>query len=112
MDTITAEVIPPAEPNAWEAIPEGEYAIVELFGHTTLVGRIAAMDPQASDIQVREARMTFMAGAQHLFSSIMTILDPGDEPTEQDLNRIALIAAELDAFSEELKASLETKGTA
>lgn len=44
MDTVTAEVIPPAEPNAWEVIPEGEYAIVELFGHTTLIGRIAEVE--------------------------------------------------------------------
>jgi hypothetical protein len=28
----------------WEAIPEGEYAIVELFGHTTLVGRVTEVE--------------------------------------------------------------------
>lgn len=28
----------------WEAIADGEYAIVELFGHTTLVGRIAEVE--------------------------------------------------------------------
>ena len=34
--TATAEVMPPAAP--WEALPEGQYAIVELMGHTTLAG--------------------------------------------------------------------------
>jgi hypothetical protein len=36
------EVIPPSAP--WEALPDGEYAIVELFGHTTLVGRITEVE--------------------------------------------------------------------
>lgn len=34
----TIETLPPAE------LPPGEYAIVELFGHTTLVGRIAEIE--------------------------------------------------------------------
>lgn len=37
------EILPPAdsaEPKPWDALPAGEYGIVELFGHTTLVGRI------------------------------------------------------------------------
>lgn len=41
----TVEVMPPAaEPKPWEAIPDGDFAIVELFGHTTLVGRIAEVE--------------------------------------------------------------------
>jgi len=51
-----------------------------------------------------------MAGAQHLFSSIMTILDPGDEPTEADMKRMELIAKEMAAFYEELKRELPTVG--
>ena len=38
----TAEVMPPASP--WEALPEGDYAIVELMGHTTLVGRVTEIE--------------------------------------------------------------------
>ncbi|MBX9944955.1 MAG: hypothetical protein K2Y40_12805 [Reyranella sp.] len=41
------EILPPADTAAskpWEAIPEGEYGIVELFGHTTLVGRITEIE--------------------------------------------------------------------
>lgn len=33
-----------AKPATWESLPEGEYAIVELFGHTTLVGRVAEVE--------------------------------------------------------------------
>jgi hypothetical protein len=53
--------------------------------------------------QIRELRAAFFGGAQHLFGSIMGILDPGTEPTERDLRRMDLIAHELEAFIEEFK---------
>ena len=40
--TATAEIMPPVAP--WEALPEGQYAIVELMGHTTLVGRVTEIE--------------------------------------------------------------------
>lgn len=43
-DRTAAEIIPPAEPTPWSALPAGDYAIVELFGHTTLVGRIGEIE--------------------------------------------------------------------
>lgn len=59
---------------------------------------LAAEMPPA---QLEEMRNVFFAGAQHLFSSLITILDPGEvEPTEADLARMDLIAAELKAFLE------------
>lgn len=46
MDTITetsaVEVLAPAAP--WEALPDGQYAIVELMGHSTLVGRVTEIE--------------------------------------------------------------------
>jgi hypothetical protein len=39
-----------------------------------------------------------MAGAQHLFFTIMRTLDPGEEPTEADLKRFDLVAQELQKF--------------
>ena len=39
---VVTEVMPPAAP--FEALPEGQYAIVELMGHTTLVGRITEIE--------------------------------------------------------------------
>jgi hypothetical protein len=64
--------------------------------------------------QLEEMRNVFFAGAQHLFSSIITILDPGDiEPTEADLQRMDLIATEIKAFIEVFAAAhLPVKGTA
>lgn len=58
-----------------------------------------------SDIQRRECRKAFFSGAQHLFASIMTILEPGEEPTQADLERMNKINAELEEFVEELKKS-------
>jgi hypothetical protein len=47
-------------------------------------------------------RIAYMAGAQHLFSSIMTILEPGQMETEADVSRLDLIDKELDKFAQEL----------
>lgn len=60
--------------------------------------RYLAMAKDAPDIQVNEMRLAFMAGAEHLFSSIMSILDPGEESTDADLRRMDLIDAELDSW--------------
>ena len=56
----------------------------------------------ATETQVSEMRKSFFMGAEHLFSSIMSILDPGAEPTERDLNRMTLIHKELEAFRKEV----------
>src|SRR4051794_31213244 len=65
--------------------------------------RLAAIPPDAPEVQVREMRKAYMAGAQHLFSSIMGILDPGEEPTDADMARLDLIHGELEAFRHELE---------
>lgn len=66
--------------------------------------RALSVPDSAPDIQVREMRGAFFAGAQHLFASIMTILDPeGEEPTENDMRRMSLIHAELQAYLAEFK---------
>ncbi|MEN3234692.1 hypothetical protein PUR29_13915 [Methylobacterium ajmalii] len=63
--------------------------------------------------QVADLRKAFMAGAQHTWGSIMTMLDPGADPTTADLSRMAKIQAELDAFGAELaRDHYPTKGTA
>jgi hypothetical protein len=68
---------------------------------------ILAIPADAPPTQLAEMRMAFMAGAQHLWGSIMGVLDPGAEPTEQDMRRMDLIAAELAKFTTELRAKLE-----
>lgn len=49
--------------------------------------------------QLDDMRKAFYAGALHLFSSIMTILEPGAEPTEKDEKRLSLINDELEKFA-------------
>lgn len=47
-------------------------------------------------------RKAFFLGAEHLFSTVMMILGPEQEPTERDLQRMSLVSAELEAFKLEL----------
>jgi hypothetical protein len=60
--------------------------------------RYGVMHRDAPPLQVKEMRMAFFAGAQHLFASIMGILEPGAEPTENDLARLTLIQSELESY--------------
>jgi hypothetical protein len=63
----------------------------------------------APPIQFQEMRLAYMAGAEHLFSSIMNILDPGDEPTEADMHRLDLIGKEIDEWRERLAERVQGK---
>jgi hypothetical protein len=65
--------------------------------------RLLVVPLDAPAIQLNDLRYAFMAGAYHLFSSIMTVLDPGAEETDADLRRMALIHQELDTFRKELE---------
>ena len=49
--------------------------------------RLFVMPPNAPPIQLDECRLAFMSGAQHLFASIMNILDPDAEPTDATCTR-------------------------
>jgi len=60
--------------------------------------RARAIPADAPQIQVDEMRNAFFAGAHHLFASIMTILDPGAEPTKRDYLRMDAIDKELREF--------------
>ena len=74
--------------------------------------RLACIPGDAPAVQLAEMRFAFMAGAQHLFTSMLTILDPDDEPSEADMRKMELIDAELQAFGKELEARLPTGGRA
>lgn len=52
----------------------------------------------ASELQRQEMHEAYFVGAQHLFASIMGIMDPDEEPTEKDMARMSLIAEELATF--------------
>ncbi len=65
--------------------------------------RLAAIPLDAPATQLEEMRGAFFAGAQHLFSSMMAIMDPGEEPTKADLDRLSLIQGELDSFIQQFE---------
>lgn len=65
------------------------------------------MSPEASESEVQDMRWAFFAGAQHIFASIMTVLEEGEEPTERDIARMDLIDAELEEWRAEVAAAGE-----
>ncbi len=63
--------------------------------------------------QLRNLRIAFFAGSQHVFGSITTMLEAGDEATDADMARMSAIAAELDEFIATYMAQMvKTKGNA
>ena len=67
----------------------------------------------ASPVQRDEMLLSFMAGAQHVFASMVSGLDPGDEPTEADMRRYDRMHAELEAWTDRLLArAMPTQGSA
>jgi len=64
----------------------------------------------ASDVQRDEMRFAFFAGAEHLFTSMMSMLDPGEDPTTADLSRMDKLAEELAQFRENLRGRVQAAG--
>lgn len=56
-----------------------------------------------------DLREAYYSGAQHLFASIMTVLDDDDEPSAEDLRRMDLIHAELEAWGVEAQRRYEAR---
>jgi hypothetical protein len=65
--------------------------------------RLMVVPASAPEMQLIEMRKAFFAGAQHLFASIMSVMDDSREPTENDLRRVEQIHMELEGFGEELQ---------
>ncbi len=70
------------------------------------------LPPSAGEIQSKETRMAFYAGAAHLYASILCVLEPGNEPSARDLDRMQLIHIELENFNQEMALQSPTKGQA
>lgn len=68
-----------------------------------------AMPKNASERQVKECKLYFMAGAQHLFASIMQSLEAGSEPTDTDLRRMENINTELDVWKAKIEARFNSQ---
>lgn len=60
--------------------------------------RFSALPLDAPKIQLEEMRNAFFAGAQHLLASLMAAMDPGDDPTGDNMARMDKIQAELREF--------------
>ena len=69
--------------------------------------RLTCIPDNAPAVQLHEMRLAYMAGAQHVFSS----MDEDREPTENDLAKLDLLHKELAAFQGELELWVaKTKG--
>lgn len=60
------------------------------------------LPPDAPPLQVSEMRKAFFMGAQHLYASMLAVMDEDSDPTEADMQRIGLIHTELEAFRMEV----------
>jgi hypothetical protein len=56
----------------------------------------------ASDVQIKETKQAYYAGASLLWYALMQTLDTGTEATDADLARMESIQEEVDAFGEQL----------
>lgn len=63
---------------------------------------MAYPDRELPAVQRLALEQSFLAGAYHLFSSLMNTLDPDAEPTEQDVRRLDKIHTELECYRKEL----------
>ena len=65
--------------------------------------RNLVVPPDAPEDQLRETKQAFFAGAASLLEAVNNcILDPGDEPTAGDFERMGKIQDELDEFGANL----------
>jgi hypothetical protein len=56
------------------------------------------ISPDAPPIQLSEMRLAFMAGAEHVWSSMLNLLDEDKEPTADDMRRMEMIQREIDEW--------------
>lgn len=55
----------------------------------------------AGKIQRDECRKAWFFGADHVFSSMLTMIDAGEEPTQNDLERMDKLDTELKNFKDQ-----------
>lgn len=91
-----------------ELIQQGKIIEAGFVGYRAMV-----LHKDAPEVQIRECRLAFYAGAKHLFDSIMHTLDDDAEPTEADLERVEKIDQELQAFGAQvIGETIKTEGRA
>jgi hypothetical protein len=60
---------------------------------------VQVMHPGVTNTELERLRNAYFAGAQHLYASIMAIMDEDREVTERDLKRMEQIHEELTAWA-------------
>jgi hypothetical protein len=88
-----------ADSLAKRLVHEGKLIEAGWIGYNHLV-----LSKDAPQVQRDECRMAFFAGAQHLFGSMLGILEEDRDPTPADLERMSQINAELESFLVTFKA--------
>lgn len=63
----------------------------------------AVIPPDAPDVQRIESRRAFYAGARSAMAGLMSFLDPGEEPTQADLDKMTALMKELDDFARHVR---------
>ena len=64
----------------------------------------AVLPANVSPVQRQEMRRAFYGGAQGLLYSILKLLTPGVEPSEDDMRMMSGIERELSDFADQVKA--------
>jgi hypothetical protein len=60
--------------------------------------------------QIHDCRIFFFAGAQHVWSSLLSIMEKGTDATEADLRRMENIEQEMGRFVTEFNALMAARG--
>jgi hypothetical protein len=81
---------------------EGRAEMTKKYIEDSWQGYRKLLSPNAGEVQVAETRQAFYAGAAVLFKGIMIAMDPGEEPTQGDMELMDSINQELQDFSAEL----------
>ncbi len=63
--------------------------------------KVLVLPKGVSRIQEDETQQAFYAGANHALFTLLSIMDPGEDPTEADLQRLSKMTQELQAFNSE-----------
>jgi hypothetical protein len=96
------ESTPPPPPPVRPAVRAGGKPVYTLAaGWTSFEQNV--FSPGIGPVQRREMRRAFYSGAAELFSTIMAMLEPGEDATDADLTRMNDLHDELERFKEDLQ---------
>jgi hypothetical protein len=73
------------------------------FGDEWLAFSSVVYAPPVGAVQREECRRAFYAGGYSLLHLIMAMLDPGQEPTPRDIEKMTALERELEAHFDELR---------